>query len=316
MSAPASALPIRIALLLLATLLSAGCPADGGAFQRVERPDFPGELAHELLVRQVAFGPRVPGSDGHAAQLEWMLEWFRSRADTVVQQAFTHTTSRGEVLPLTNLLARFNPGAPERVLLLAHWDTRPLADQSRDPADRLRPVPGANDGASGTAVLMVLADLLQQQPPPVGVDLLLVDGEDYGPGTEDMFLGARHFAAHQPAGYPPLYAVLVDMVGDADLRLPIEGYSQERAPEVVERVWDLAAQMGYGGIFSRSPGGYVMDDHLPLNDAGIRTINIIDFEYGPRNSFWHTPDDVPANTSGRSLQVVGEVLAELIYRGG
>lgn len=315
-----SAFPYRSvtrSILLMATTLGlVGCPTDSGAFQRVERPGFSGELAHELLVRQVDFGPRIPGSDGHAMQLAWMHEWLSTRADTVVEQAFTYTTAAGDSLSLTNLLARFGPEATERILLVAHWDTRPLADQSRAPADRERPVPGANDGASGTAVLLVLADLFARQAPPIGVDLLLVDGEDYGPGTEDMFLGARHFAANQPPGYPPLYGVLVDMVGDADLRLPIEGYSQERAPEVVARVWDLAERMGYGGTFVQSPGGYVMDDHLALNDGGIRTIDIIDFQYGPNNSLWHTPEDLPEHTSARSLQVVGDVLAELVYRGG
>ena len=316
MSAPRLRTPTRLLLLMLCTLGLAGCPADGGAFQRVDRPEFSGTLAHDLLVQQVEFGPRIPGSSGHAAQLAWMREWLQARADTVVEQPFTYTTASGDSLSLTNLFARFGVDARERVLLIAHWDTRPLADQSREAADRQRPVPGANDGASGTAVLMVLADLFHRQPPPIGVDLLLVDGEDYGPGTEDMFLGARHFAANQPPGYPPLYGVLLDMVGDADLRLPIEGYSQERAPEVVARVWDLAERMGYGGVFVQSPGGYVMDDHLPLNEGGIRTIDVIDFQYGPNNSLWHTPDDVPENTSARSLQVVGEVLAELVYRGG
>src|SRR5690606_15273159 len=124
------------------------------------------------------FGPRIPGQPGHAAQLAWMKEWLVARADTLIEQPFTFTTSKGEQLDLTNLFARFNPGAADRVLLLAHWDTRPLADRGLTPEERSQPVPGANDGASGTAVLMVLAELLHQQPPPIGVDLLFVDGED------------------------------------------------------------------------------------------------------------------------------------------
>lgn len=316
MSASLLVSTVRMLLIALCVLPLAGCPGDSGAAPRVERPPFPGERAHELLVQQVEFGPRIPGEPGHAAQLAWMKEWLAERADTLIDQSFTQVTTRGDTLQLTNLLARFRPEERERVLLLAHWDTRPRADQSRNPADRALPVPGANDGASGTAVLLVLADLFRQQAPPIGVDLLFVDGEDYGPETVDMFLGARYFAANQPRGYPPLYAVLIDMVGDADLSLPIEGYSQERAPEVVSRVWRLARDLGYGGIFLERPGGYVTDDHLPLNDEGIRTIDIIDFDYGPGNGFWHTPNDVPANTSAESLEVVGEVLAELVYRGG
>ena len=307
---------MRILLLSACFIPLAGCPGDSGAAPSVERPPFPGERAHELLVQQVGFGPRIPGQPGHDQQLAWMREHLAARADTLVEQAFTQVTSREDTVHLTNLLARFNPQSSDRVLLVAHWDTRPRADQSRDPAERSQPVPGANDGASGTAVLMVLADLFHEQGPPIGVDLLFVDGEDYGPETVDMFLGARYFAANQPPGYPPLYGVLIDMIGDADLRLPQEGYSLERAPEVVSRVWAAARDLGYGGIFVETPGGYVTDDHVPLNDGGIRTIDIIDFNYGPNNSFWHTPQDLPVNTSAESLDVVGEVLAELVYRGG
>jgi len=308
-----------IRFLLLCILLPpiAACsPGDSTAAPRVDRPSFSGERAYELLREQVDFGPRIPGQAGHAQQLAWMREWLAERADTLIEQSFAQPTSRGQTLQLTNLFARFNPDATDRVLLLTHWDTRPLADRSLTPADRQLPVPGANDGASGTAVLMVLADLFTQQAVPIGVDLLFVDGEDFGPETVDMFFGARYFADNQPEGYPPLYAVLIDMIGDADLRIPQEGYSQEYAPEVLRRVWGVARDLGYGGVFVNSPGGYVTDDHVPLNQAGIRTIDIIDFEYGPGNRYWHTPQDVPENTSAESLEIVGEVLAELVYRGG
>jgi len=315
----AAHLPIVILLSFLAACSggSGDSSAEGAeAFSRVERPAFEGEAAHRLLVEQVGFGPRVPGQEGHARQLEWMRAWLAQRADTVVEQSFEHTTTAGQTLRLTNLFARFRPEATERILLVAHWDTRPWADQSPDAADRQKPVPGANDGASGTAVLLHLADLLKRQAPPVGVDLLLVDGEDYGPETTDMFLGASHFAANLPQGYRPLYAVLLDMVGDQEPRFPIEGYSQEKAPEVVQRVWTLANDMGYGEVFLNSPGGYISDDHVPLNDAGIRTVDVIDLDYGPGNRFWHTPQDLPENTSPRSLGIVGDVIAELVYRGG
>ena len=316
MSASALVFLMRLLLLTVCLIPLTGCADDGGATPRVDRPPFPGDQAYALLREQVGFGPRVPGQPGHAQQLAWMKEWLSERADTVIEQSFPQQTTRGETLQLSNLFARFNPREQQRVLLVAHWDTRPRADQSRNPGDRDQPVPGANDGASGTAVLLVLAELFRQQPPPIGVDLLFVDGEDYGPETTDMFFGARYFGANQPPGYPPLYGVLVDMIGDTDLRLPREGYSQERAPEVVDRVWRVARELGYAGIFVDSPGGYVTDDHVALNDAGIRTIDIIDFNYGPGNGYWHTLQDVPANTSAESLDVVGEVLAELIYRGG
>lgn len=310
----------RLSLLLLLAVAVA-CEDAGGDLPRsggprVERPAFEAGRAFALLEQQVAFGPRVPGSEGHRRQLDWMTEFLRERADTVIQQSFAHTTGAGQRLELTNVFARFRPEMRERVLLLAHWDTRPTADQDPDPANRQRPVPGANDGASGVAVLLELAELFRRQPPPIGVDILLTDGEDYGPGTEDMFLGARYFAANLPAGYAPLYGVLLDMVGDRDPRFPVEGNSAQLAPEVVRRVWAVAAELGYSDIFPNTVGDYVTDDHIPLNQAGIRTINIIDFQYGPGNRYWHTLQDVPENTSAETLRIVGEVVAELVYRGG
>lgn len=315
-------LRFRLLPMLLLAAASACSEAGGGSaageapLVRVDRPEFEGRAAWELLRQQVEFGPRIPGQEGHRRQLEWMRAWLAERADTVIEQPFSHVAASGDTLRLTNLFARFRPELQERVLLVAHWDTRPQADQSPDPAARGLPVPGANDAASGTAVLLQLAELFRRQPPPIGVDLLLVDGEDFGPDTGDMFLGSRYFAANQPAGYAPLYGVLLDMVGDADLRLPVEGYSAEYAPEVVQRVWDLARGLGYGDVFVSSPGGYINDDHVPLNQAGIRTIDVIDFEYGPGNRLWHTPQDVPENTSPESLEIVGDVIAELVYRGG
>lgn len=307
---------------LLLLPLAGGCSdadADGGYLppeEAIERPAFPGDQAYRLLEQQVAFGPRVPGQAGHYRQLEWMRGWLAERADTLVEQPFTVTTTEGETLELTNLFARFLPQRADRVLLVAHWDTRPRSDQASGEGEREQPVPGANDGASGTAILLQLAEMFRAEPPPVGVDLLFVDGEDYGPGSDDMYLGAKHFAANRPAGYQPLYGVLLDMVGDADLRLPIEGNSNQLAPEVVQRVWSVARDLGHDSIFTPDVGPWVTDDHLPLNDVGIRTIDIIDFDYGPGNRYWHTPQDVPANTSAASLEVVGEVIAELIYRGG
>ena len=274
-------------------------------------PEFSVDSAWAYLERQVAFGPRVPGTTGHAAQLAWMDEFLRARADTVIRQPFTHTASNGRTLEMTNLFARFRPGERNRILILAHWDTRPTADSERDAARRAQPIPGANDGASGVAVLLELANVLSRHSAPVGVDLLFVDGEDYGPDAEDMYLGAKHFAASM-AGYRPLYGVLLDMIADQSPRFPIEGHSQDRAPEVVERVWRQAEDLGHGTVFVREHGIAISDDHLPLNDAGIRTIDIIDFDYAP----WHTLDDDLEHVAPRGLGIVGSVLTALIFRGG
>lgn len=307
-------LPRYSALLLAATLACGGEPGSEPA-QRVERPAFPGARAFELIEAQLAFGPRVPGSPGHAAQLEWMVEQLAAHADTVIVDRFRYTTTTGDTLPLANVLARFNAADPDRLLFLAHWDTRPISDQSTNPEERDTPVPGANDGASGVAVLMALGELFSLQPPPVGVDLLMVDGEDYGPTTADMFIGSERYAG-QPLGGQPRYAVLLDMVGDRDPGFPVEGFSSRYAPRVVQRVWGIAHDLGYGRLFPMTVGPPILDDHVPLNEAGIPTVDIIDFEYGPGNSLWHTPNDVLANVSPATLEVVGEVVAEVAYRGG
>ena len=267
-----------------------------------------------LLRRQVEFGPRVPGTAGHRAQLDWMTTYLRARADTVTLQPFTHTGPRGEGLEMTNVFARFRPELPERVLLVAHWDTRPTADSESTPERRAMPIPGANDGASGTAVLLELANVLSSHSPPIGVDLLFVDGEDYAP--DHMYLGATYFAENKPRGYEPFYGILLDMVGDQDPVFLQEGYSLRYAPEVVDRVWRMAERLGYSQVFPHTRGIPITDDHIPLNEAGIRTIDIIDFDYGPGNAYWHTLDDTLEHVSVDGLEAVGTVVAELIYRGG
>lgn len=302
--------------LLLATLT--GCPSAGQDTSRTgssstAAPDFSADSAFEHIRTQVAFGPRVPNTEGHRRQLAWMQEYLRARADTLIVESWQHTTTSRRVIQLTNLMARFNVDAPDRVLLLAHWDTRPTADEDDDPAQRKLPIDGANDGASGTALLLEIANVLSKQPAPIGVDILFVDGEDFGPG--DMYLGARHFAANV-GGYRPMYGILVDMIADASPSYPIELNSQQKAPAIVERVWSTAEQLGYGAYFKRSSQGAIEDDHMPLNRAGIPTIDIIDFEYGPANRYWHTSADVLENTSPLGLGIVGRVLLELIYRGG
>lgn len=310
----------RWAATLAVLGLGACAPSDGRApgAARGAAPGISGERALDLVKEQVAFGPRVPSTVTHQAAGDWLDSLLRARADTLVVQSWTHRTTARNEIRLRNFLARFNPGDPTRLLFLAHWDTRPTADQAADPADRSKPVPGANDGASGTAVLLALAELFDTVPPPLGIDLLLLDGEDYGDFSEDVdvFLGSRYFAANLPAGPRPLYGILLDMVGDRELDLYVEGYSQSYAPEVVRRVWDLADEIGYGPIFHRSLRHHVRDDHIPLNEAGIPTINIIDFDYGPNNRYWHTLEDTPDKLSAQSLKTVGDLLAALAYRGG
>jgi hypothetical protein len=312
----------RFFALLCLSVVLATCDSEGGPKATppletpVERPVFDGGAAHEFVREQVAFGPRVPGTEGHAAQLAWMETLLIGWADEVERIPFSFTTSRGEELALTNLLARFHPGTTNRILLLTHWDTRPWSDQALDPEERDIPVPGANDGGSGTAILLHLASLMAEAPPPLGVDLLFVDGEDYGPGTQDMFLGSKYFAATMPRPLPWSFGLLLDMVGDLDPSFPMEGYSAQYAPSETQRVWQVAHDLGYRPYFPARVGSRVMDDHLPLNQAGLPTVDLIDFEYGPSNRLWHTPQDIPENTSPQTLGMVGDVVTELVFRGG
>ena len=306
--------PVAHAVLLLGAVACGD--SDGVSGPTPGRPSFDGEAALALVREQVAFGPRVPGSEGHARQLAWMVSRLDTLAAEVAVDTFTHRTAAGETLTLYNVLARFRPEATRRILLLAHWDTRPRSDASADPALRDTPVPGANDGASGTAVLLVLAELLSRDPPPMGVDLLFTDGEDYGPGVDDMLLGARRYASMLPDEGRPVYGLLLDMVGDADASFPPEELSVQRANVVVLKVQRVAERLGYQSYFPSRVGPRLVDDHVPLLDAGLPTANLVDFSYGPGNSYWHTPEDTPDRLSAATLELVGEVVAELVYSGG
>jgi hypothetical protein len=282
------------------------CQAGSGAHRR----EFDGARAFAYLQQQVAFGPRIPNTPAHEQTGDWILTRLRATADTVVVTAFRHVTKRGDTLQLRNFLARFRPAESARVLFLAHWDTRPHADQSANLAAQRMPVPGADDGASGVAVLLGVADALKAKPPATGVDLLFVDGEDYGnfADSNDVLIGSRYFGAHQPSGYPPLYAVLFDMVGDKNLDIYYEGNSQAFAPEVVDRVWRTARDLGYGRYFLPGVKHTLLDDHVSLQRAGVHAIDVVDFDY----PYWHTTDDTVDKVAAASLQVVGDVAVALV----
>jgi hypothetical protein len=293
-----------------AVLVLLGC----GAGTLASRREFDGEVALSYVAAQLDFGPRVPGTDGHRRTGDWILARLRERADSAEVQEFAHVTVDGDTLRLRNFIGRFRPELKDRVLLVAHWDTRPKADQSRNLGDQQRPVPGANDGASGVAVLLGVADALKRQAPALGVDLLFVDGEDYGDFgvNKDVLLGSRHYASTLTPDTRPLFAVVFDMVGDRDLELSQESNSVARAPEVVERVWSKARDLGYGRVFRPTVGTSATDDHIPLLEAGVRAIDVIDFDYGPGNSYWHTVEDTLDKVSARSLQIVGDVAVALV----
>jgi Zn-dependent M28 family amino/carboxypeptidase len=276
--------------------------------------EFDGNGAFRYLETQVAFGPRVPNTEAHRAMAAWLDSLLRTRADTLLVQRWDHVTTQGDTLALVNFLARYNPAAEKRILFLAHWDSRPTADGPNS-RDSTAPVPGANDGGSGVALLLGVSDVLERQAPGIGVDLLFVDGEDYGDFTGtpgDVLIGSRHYAANQPAGPPPMYAVLFDLVADRELQIFQEGNSLIGAPEVVNLVWDTAKDLGYAGSFVASPRHTLIDDHLELQKVGLRAIDVVDFDYPA----WHTPEDTIDKVSPASLQIVGDVAVALIRREG
>lgn len=272
--------------------------------------EFDGPAAFEYLKAQVAFGPRIPGTPPHEHMAQWLDSLLRGRADTLVVQAWTHVTAARDSLPLRNFIARFNPAGTTRVLFLAHWDTRPHSDgpASKNPK---APVPGANDGASGVAVLLGVADALKKHPPTIGVDLLFDDGEDYGDFNQqpnDVLIGARYYAAHLPPGPLPKYAVLFDLVADKDLQIYQEGNSLTGAPEIVNLVWGVARKAGHQDLFIDAPKHTLTDDHVELQKVGIKAIDVVDFDY----PWWHTFEDTIDKVSAASLQVVGDVAVALV----
>jgi glutaminyl-peptide cyclotransferase len=295
---------LLLALVCLGTFLVPGRTAEG------QVPIFDKNSAFEYLKRQCAFGPRSPGSKGHADCMAFLEAEFRRTAAQTVLQAFTaRDFLSNRIVRMGNVIASFGRQG-ERLLFCAHWDSRSAADNDPDPGNRDKPVPGANDGASGTAVLLELSRILKRYPPPRGVDLVLFDGEDGGleMNLETWCLGSRYFAAHRRNDYKPRYAVLLDMIGDRDLSLPVEANSRKFAPAVVETVWGKARELGLPAFESRI-GYEVVDDHLELLKSGIPAVDIIDLDY----PYWHTTHDTEDKCSPESLWTVGTLLLHLIY---
>jgi hypothetical protein len=289
---------MRRLVLLCALAMVSGCAQP--------RPVFDQARAYADLVQQTEFGPRIPGSSGHAQCATWLQDQLRPLADSMWTQEFSRNDS-SELM--TNVIARFSAASREHIVIAAHWDTRPHADRDPDSTKWSDPVLGANDGASGVAVLLELARLFDSIPPPIGVDLVFFDGEDGGeyatfPG--EWCLGSFHFAAHLPKRYK--WGILLDMIGDKGLDLPIEGNSFRLAPEVVDRIWTRAESL-QETAFQRVRGDDVFDDHMALLMKGIPTVDIIDFDY----PYWHTTQDTPDKCAPESLGAVGRVLVAVIY---
>ncbi|MCK4593930.1 M20/M25/M40 family metallo-hydrolase [bacterium] len=268
---------------------------------------FDAEAAFELLEEQMALGPRYPGSAGHESCKWWLVEQLGKYCDGLTLDAFDYVSPDGaHAFRLTNIIGVINPEATRRIMLGAHWDTRIHADEDPDPERRTDPVPGANDGASGVAVLLELARAFAEDPPAVGIIFVLFDGEDQGRiGGMEFCIGSEHLARQGPLRYA--YGIVVDMIGDADLNILHEGNSVLDTPELVKRIWDTAADLGTDA-FIPGLGHTVNDDHKPFLERGLPTVLIIDFDY----DVWHTVDDTPEHCSPESLGAVGRVLEKLI----
>jgi hypothetical protein len=299
---------LAFAGLALAGALCAPTPASSTASSR---PEFNSQKAYALLLKQCDFGPRHPGSPGHRQCRDWLATTLRSTAESVSLQPFALNYDRpAKTVEAFNTIARFSPEKPDRILLCAHWDTRPWADKDPDPANRQTPILGANDGASGVAVLLEVARLLHENVPPVGIDIVLFDGEDSGTegSMQSWAQGSAYFAENLSRSDRPRYGVLIDMIGDADLTIYQELNSRAYARPVVDRVWAIARELGCTA-FKPEPGSAVMDDHIPLLQIGVPCIDLIDLDY----PYWHTIADTPDKCSAASLDQVGRVLIELIY---
>jgi Zn-dependent M28 family amino/carboxypeptidase len=278
-------------------------------------PQFDEQRAFNYLEEQCAFGPRNPGSESAKQCLNYLETELKKFADKVVKQPFQHYDKRNKkTLFMTNLIASFNSNQSQRIFLAAHWDTRPMADRDPDPLKRNTPILGANDGASGVAVLLAIARNLFENQPDIGVDIIFFDGEDFGEegNLDEYFLGSKFFAKHA-VNYKPRFGILVDMIGDAQLNIPIEGFSQEYLPFVVEKVWSTAESLGETAFENRL-GSYINDDHKMLIEKGIPCIDIIDFAFPDESHrYWHTLEDTPDKCSPESLGSVGRVLLNVIY---
>jgi hypothetical protein len=275
---------------------------------------FDADGALELARQQCEFGPRVPGTPQHAKCAEWLTTTLQASCDTVIVQQADVKTGQGGTVGIKNIIGVINPEASQRLLLLAHWDTRPWADNDPDPANHSKPVMGANDGASGVAVLLQLASQLKAQGTTLGIDIVLVDAEDMGIADieESWALGAQYWAQHPHVqGYKPLFGILLDMVGASDATFTREYYSQQYAAGFVDLVWNNAA----GSHFINADGGAVTDDHVFVNQAGIPCVDIIDMRTSGDSGFcpaWHTVSDTIDGISAATLGEVGQTLLNVI----
>jgi len=321
----------RLVLIAACLLVLAGCKhkqpqrptAPSVDYTQVAVPAFCADSAYLYVAEQLAFGNRIPGTKAWKQCGEYLLTQMRRWCDTVVVQDFKSTLWDDSRVPGRNIIASINPQADKRVMLAAHWDSRMWADHDPDDAQRKQPVPGANDGASGAAVLMEMARVMSQMPPSVGIDFVFFDVEDQGiPEWSEAYdddtwcKGSQYWAQnrHVPF-YTAVYGVLFDMVGTAEPRFTKEQVSRYYAPGLTDKIWSVAAALGYGSVFINQDTDPILDDHLYVNQmAGIPMVDIV--QNSPNTSFfrhWHTTTDNLEAVSAETLRMVAVVVMKTIY---
>ncbi len=326
---------IFIFIIALA-LLSGGCnqPAKQEAANqdtipsgpRVAVPEFNGDSALESCRVQLAFGPRVPNTPAHDKCAAYLISKLKSYTEHVIVQKGQVYAYNKTALKFQNIIASWKPESSNRILLCAHWDSRPYADYDSDPNNRRKPIDGANDGASGVGVLMEVARQLSLLTPPIGVDIILFDVEDYGPPQDEPMnnsdqywgQGAEYWARnpHKP-DYFAKYGILLDMVGAKNATFLMEGVSMGYAADIVKSVWATGNRIGFSSYFLWEEGGSITDDHVPINR--IRNIPTIDIIHLDKNSntgfypFWHTTGDTFDKLDKNTLKVVGQTLITVIF---
>ena len=315
-----------LSILLLFTACSSKQPKPAAQPQAlpVVVPVFNVDSAYHYTAEQVAFGPRVPNSEPHRLCGDWLEAELKRFGAQVASQRITLRAYDGTVLAARNIIGSFKPETKKRVLLCAHWDSRPWADSDPDPKNHRTPILGANDGASGVGVLLEIARQIQAQPTEIGVDIIFFDAEDYGTHADDeessesmtWCLGSQYWArVPHTEGYMARFGILLDMVGGKDARFHREGYSEYFAKHIVDKVWTAAHASGNGQWFPYAEGGVITDDHLPINQiARIPCIDIIG--HYPETGFaltWHTMDDTMDNIDPAVLRAVGQTVLQVIY---
>lgn len=286
-------------------------------------PDFKADTAYLWIEKQLSFGPRIPNLASHKACGDWIVKKFKDMGATVQEQNASITAHDGKTLAIRNIIASVNPQVKQRIMLSAHWDSRPWGDE--DSVKKDKPIPAANDAGSGVAVLMEIVRQLQLKNPAIGVDVFLWDAEDYGkPDIKDSYCyGSQYWAKHQvPSGYNPFYGINLDMVGASGAVFTREEVSIQFASNVLDKVWGVGNELGYGNYFVYQNTSGITDDHLYVNMiAKIPMIDIIDRRQDPNNpenydffQHWHTHQDDMQSISKETLKAVGQTLLEVIYR--